>query len=307
MTEREEAILALVPATPDYAPLRDLVLNAVPRALTRSAYARALDNFFLFREAQGPPYPAFSRALVNAHRAQMEEQGYAPATINLRLSAIRKLAVEAAANGLMSFEAATAIREVKGPKQQGIRMGNWLTKHQAQALLDAPDPLTLKGKRDRAALGLLVGCGLRRFECVAITVEHIQQREGRWVILDLRGKGGRLRTVPVPAGVKERIDIWCRAAGIETGHILRSMNRHGFVIRETLKPGAILDLVGEYAKVKPHDLRRTCAKLCRKAGGELEQIQMLLGHSSIATTERYLGSEQDLEHACNDRLGLKFL
>ena len=55
-----------------------------------------------------------------------------------------------------------------------------------------------------------------------------------------------------------------------------------------------------------HDLRRTCAKLCRKAGGELEQIQMLLGHASIQTTERYLGSEQDLEHAPNDRLGLKW-
>src|SRR5262249_39709736 len=162
--------------------------------------------FFAFREAQGAP--PFSRALVHAHRVEMEEKGYSPATINLRLSAIRKLAIEAAANGLMSFEAATAIREVRGPKQQGVRMGNWLTKAQTQALPNAPSNDTLKGKRDRAALALLVGCGLRRAECTAITVEHIQQREGRWVILDLRGKGGRLRTVPVPAGVKERLDVW---------------------------------------------------------------------------------------------------
>ena len=52
-----------------------------------------------------------------------------------------------------------------------------------------------------------------------------------------------------------------------------------------------------------HDLRRTCAKLCRKNGGDLEQIKFLLGHSSIQTTERYLGSEQDIEIAVNDNLG----
>ena len=53
-----------------------------------------------------------------------------------------------------------------------------------------------------------------------------------------------------------------------------------------------------------HDLRRTCAKLCRKNGGDLAQIKFLLGHSSIQTTERYLGSEQDIVIAVNDNLGL---
>jgi len=55
----------------------------------------------------------------------------------------------------------------------------------------------------------------------------------------------------------------------------------------------------------PHDLRRTCAKLCRAAGGELEQIQMLLGHASVQTTERYLGTKQDLAHAPNDGIKLR--
>ena len=57
-------------------------------------------------------------------------------------------------------------------------------------------------------------------------------------------------------------------------------------------------------KLAPHDMRRTCAKLCRAAGGDLEQIQFLLGHASIQTTERYLGSRQNLKEAVNDRLGL---
>jgi integrase/recombinase XerD len=57
--------------------------------------------------------------------------------------------------------------------------------------------------------------------------------------------------------------------------------------------------------IAPHDLRRTCAKLCRSAGGELEQIQLLLGHASIQTTERYLGTRQDLVHAPNDAIKLR--
>jgi integrase len=185
-------------------------------------------------------------------------------------------------------------------------MGNWLTPRQTQQLLDAPPADTLRGLRDRAALGLLVGCGLRRAEAAALTFEHMQQRDGRWVIADLRGKGGRIRTVPVPAGVKVRIDAWGAAAGLTTGRILRSVDRHGR-IGESVSGQAILDLVAEYAAILPHDLRRTCAKLCRKAGAELEQIQLLLGHASIATTERYLGSQQNLEHAPNDRLPLTFL
>jgi integrase len=54
----------------------------------------------------------------------------------------------------------------------------------------------------------------------------------------------------------------------------------------------------------PHDLRRTCARLCHGCGGELEQIQFLLGHASVQTTERYIGSKQKLQDAVNDRLGI---
>jgi integrase len=266
-------------------------------------YAKALDDFFAWRAGQGSP--AFTRSLVQAHRAALEADGYAPASINQRLSAIRKLATEAAANGFLDFETAASIQQVPGAKRRGVRMGNWLTPRESQELLDAPPANTLKGLRDRAALGLLVGCGLRRAEAAALTVEHIQQREGRWVIIDLAGKGGRVRTVPVPAGVKARIDQWLAAAVITRGYVLRSVDRHGR-IGESISGQAILDLVAEYAAIQPHDLRRTCAKLCRKAGGELEQIQLLLGHASIATTERYLGSQQNLEHAPNDRLPLTF-
>jgi|SRR5215467_207535 len=292
-----------------YAAVARLALDAVQSPATRRVYRRALENFFAWREAAGRP--AFTRAAVQRHRAAMQEAGLSPATVNQRLAAIRLLAREAAANGLLPGEEAAAIGQVPGVKQTGVRMGVWLTRQEAQQLLDSPPANTLKGLRDRAALGLLVACGLRRAELCALTVEHFQQRDGRWVILDLRGKGGRIRTVPVPPGVKERVDNWLAAAGVETGRVMRSMrssSQGGQLRHDSLSEDAVHKLVAEYAlgKVRPHDLRRTCAKLCRKSGGELEQVQLLLGHASIATTERYLGTQLDLENACNDRLGLNF-
>jgi site-specific recombinase XerD len=117
------------------------------------------------------------------------------------MSAIRKLAGEAADNGLIAPELAAGIARVKSVKSTGIRVGNWLSLRQAQALLSAPDVSKTKGLRDRAILALLLGCGLRRSEVAALTFAHIQQRDDRWCIVDLVGKHGRVRTMPVPSTI----------------------------------------------------------------------------------------------------------
>ena len=208
-----------------------------------------------------------------------------------------------------SSEEAATLTDIPNVRQSGRRLGNWLTKEQARELLAVPDRQTTKGKRDYAILALLVGCALRRRELASLTVEDIQMRENRWVIADLRGKGGRVRTVAVPVWVKNGINAWQIAAGIEEGPLLRSVNKVGKV-GESLSDWAVWAVVTGSAReigierFGAHDLRRTCAKLCRKAGGDLEQIKFLLGHSSIQTTERYLGSEQEIAVAVNDSLGL---
>jgi integrase len=117
--------------------------------------------------------------------------------------------------------------------------------------------------------------------------------------------------VAVPAWVKQAVDLWCQAVFICEGKILRGMNRHGQITGESISPQAVLAVVAGYGRqlglnLKPHDLRRTCAKLCRAGGGELEQIQLLLGHASVQTTERYLGTRLNLADAPNDRLGLEW-
>ena len=92
--------------------------------------------------------------------------------------------------------------------------------------------------------------------------------------------------------------------------MFRAINKGGRVYGDGLTANVIWSIVQGYAaeigepKLAPHDLRRTCAKLCRAAGGDLEQIQLLLGHASIQTTERYLGTRQNLIQAVNDHLGL---
>jgi integrase len=291
--------------------LTALVVHGLTSEHSKRAYAQGLALFFAWLKTR--PARPFSKALAQEYRAWLLEQNFAPSTVNLRLSPLRKLAGEMADNGLLSRERAAAIGKTKGVKQEGVRAGNWLLREQANVLLNAPSAKTLKGKRDSAMLALLIGCGLRRAELLRLDVDHIQKKEGRWVIPDLVGKGNRQRTVPVPAPVKTRVDEWLRAAQISEGRIFRPVNKGGRITGASIADEkAVWQLVLKYAratsfgKLSPEDLRRTCARLCRKAGGDLEQIQLLLGHASIQTTKRYLGTEQNLAFAVNDALGLEF-
>jgi integrase len=289
--------------------LKTLVLDSVSSPITKRVYNMALDEFLgWFQQA---PRPGFTKATVSAWRVSLEERRLGSSSIIVRMSAIRKLAAEAADNGLLAPELAAGISRVKSAKTQGIRTGNWLSQRQAQALLSAPDITTLRGLRDRAILAVLLGCGLRRAEVAALKFSHLQQRDGRWCIVDLVGKHGRVRTAPMPTWVKVAVDAWTLPAGVADGHIFRSVNRSDRITGDRLGEKVVWQLIKPYAEeagvpgIAPHDLRRTCAKLCRAGGGELEQIQLLLGHASVQTTERYLGTKQDLVHAPNDAIKLK--
>ena len=244
--------------------------------------------------------PASPRPRLAPGASPLEARGLGSISINVRITAVRKLAVEAADNGLLAPELAAGITRIKGVKSKGVRVGNWLSIRQAQTLLNTPDVSTKKGLRDRAMLAVLLGCGLRRSEVAALTLKHIQQRDSRWCIVDLVGKHGRVRTIPMPTWVKVAIDSWTLAAGLVAGHVLRPVNRADQAQGERMSEKVVWQLLQPYATaagvpgIAPHDLRRSCAKMCRAAGGELEQIQLLLGHASVQTTERYLGTKQDL-------------
>ena len=165
------------------------------------------------------PRLALNRTVVLRFRLYLESLGLAAGTVNQRLAAVRRLAYEAGDSGLLSPELAAGIRRVKGAKQLGARMGNWLTQDQAQLLLEKADGDDLRSVRDLAMISVLVGCGLRRAELSALTVEDLQIRQGQWAIVDLVGKGGHVRTVPMPAWVKEAVDRWRASAKVTAGRI----------------------------------------------------------------------------------------
>ena len=207
--------------------LKSLVLDSVSSPITKRVYNLGQDEFFAWYAQE--PRPGFTKATVAAWRVALEARGLGAVSINVRITAVRKLAVEAADNGLLAPELANGITRVKGVAAKGVRLGNWLTAKQAQTLLNAPDATTNKGLRDRAILAVLLGCGLRRSEVAALTFKHIKQRDGRWYIVELVGKHGRVRTVPMPTWVKVAIDASATPAGIAEGPVFRSVNRGGEV------------------------------------------------------------------------------
>jgi len=284
------------------------VLNTLASVHSRRSYAYAIERFIAWYCSE--PRLTFNRTVVVRYRSYLESLHLSAATINLHLSAIRRLADESAERGWLSPELAIGIRRVQGAKRHGRKSGNWLTRNQAQELVNAASNTDLRGWRDGAILGLLLGCELRRSEVVGLTLDQLQTRDGHWVIVDLIGKGRRLRTVPVPSWCKQLLDAWLRHSGVSQGKVFRRVSKDGkrqdagvtanvvwYAVKRCASQAGIANLA-------PHDLRRTCARLCHDCSGELEQIQFLLGHASVQTTERYIGSKQKFQDAVNDRLGI---
>jgi site-specific recombinase XerD len=251
---------------PDLEQSKNAVLNSLASASSQESYGHAIEEFIGWYCSE--PRLAFNRTVVLRYRFFLEQKKLAPATINVRLAAVRRLAYEASDTGLLSPDLAAGIRRVRGAKGLGVRIGNWLSVDEAKALLRNSSSDALRDKRDKAILAILVGCGLRRAELVALKVEDFQVREEHCVIADLIGKGKHIRTVPVPAWVKQTVDAWTSAAEIKAGIIFRRINRMGKLWGDGLTPKAIWHVVkagarrAEIQNLAPHDLRRTCARLC---------------------------------------------
>jgi len=293
---------------PELQQSKTAVLNTLASIHSRRSYAYAIERFIAWYCSE--PRLEFNRAVVVKYRSFLERTSMSAATINLHLSAIRRLADESAETGWLSPELAIGIRRVKGVKRLGRKMGNWLTRNQAQELVNAASKTNLRGWRDGAMVGLLLGCGLRRSESRGIEprsaaiergpLGHFQSdRQGSKNTNRTRAMVGQ-GTCRCLAPTFRRERRQSIQTGLE-GWNVTSLWRHSNVVWYAVKRCAEQAGINNLA---PHDLRRTCARLCHSSGGELEQIQFLLGHASVQTTERYIGSKQKLQDAVNDRLGI---
>jgi len=293
---------------PDLDHCKLAVLNSLGSPASCRVYEYAINQFVAWYCSE--PRLALNRIVVVRYRMHLESRGLAANTINQQLAAVRRLAHEAADSGLLSPELAAGISRVKGVKQLGFRSGNWLSTDQSSEVLKRAVGHSMRAKRDYAMLAMLFGCGFRRSELVGLDLDEVQMRQGHWAVVDLIGKGGHIRTVPIPEWVKAALDQWTAAAKVTEGRIFRAVARAGKVWGKGISQNVVWYVVKTCCEraglehIAPHDLRRTCAKLCHTSGGELEQIQFLLGHASVQTTERYLGCKQNLGHPVNDLFDL---
>lgn len=268
------------------------LLDQLRSTNTRTVYRKALVDFLEWRNAQGEA--TIDDAVVRRHLQSLLDAGYAPATINQRLAAIRKLAEKSAQSGLVESSAIAAIGRIAGASKVTASAKPVLSAVAAEALINAPSATTTKGIRDRALLAVLVGCGLRRAELVKLTIADVQSRSARWFLANVIDARGRSRTLPIPPWSKEAILGWLHQARLKSGPLFPSVSRSGTISSRALTVQSVLSIVSSYGRlvgieVTPEDLRRTCGALCREAGGDLDQIRVLLGHASIETTERLLG------------------
>lgn len=299
-------------------PLITTTLNAVNSKNTKIAYRTSLTDFLSWHSESH--FTEMNAAAVNGYVQSLVEAGKARSTINQRLAAIKKLASQLHANGIIDPVIAWGISQIGGKPIRGQDVGTWLTAEEAQNLIVRPLHLAndkdsnigrLRGLRDQAIIATFIGAGLRRSEVAKLTFRHIQKREGRWAIVNLHGKGGRVRTIGIPLFVYDAIRRWSYAAGLDLnsnekifkaikkgkfGTLTGSLTAGGpkpYKSDGALSPQAVYKIIKFYAAeigidIAVHDLRRTSANLMLRSGAEIRQIQQLLGHESIVTTERYL-------------------
>jgi integrase len=276
---------------------------------TRAKYSRAVKRYL---DAGGDVHDAGALA---AYAATVSPTGRAHLKAAIRLyteqmaTGIKALAtpdnVDAVQANLYRIEALQDAIQVTMPK--GQKAHTWLTQAQVKAFLDTCGD-NLLGQRDRLALGLLVAAGLRRAEAVSLRFDDVklQPVKGEFrTVLQIQGKGAKARIVPISKRLANAIDEWAAVAELSEGCILRSFDRQGN-LQESLSAVGLFHIVREHGaqigkpELAPHDLRRTYAQLGYEAGVPITQISKLLGHASVATTQRYLNLDLDLESTISD-------
>ena len=266
---------------------------------TRRAYRNDVSGFMAFFGMKAAPqFREVTRAHLLAWRKHLEGQGSGPATIRRKLSALASLF-----DHLCEVNAVThnPVRGVKRPRSEtGEGKTPAIADGQARALLDAPSPITLKGKRDRAILAVLFFHGLRREELCKLRVKDVEQRHG---VMHLRvhGKGGKLRFVPAHPAALGRISEYLADAGHgddAAGALFRPIKnpRGGGRLDRALSPGKVDECVVRYYSRRlgisvtgfgPHVARATAATHALNQGADIAKVQEWLGHANIATTRIY--------------------
>lgn len=298
------------------------VLDALDSPHSRRAYGRALAEFIQWYRVGGYKFSEYAPATVDYavvtrwRKELVDNPKLSAQSVNQRLAALRALVRSLAVRQYISHEQAAAICAIKSVKAQGVRAGVWLSAVEVEQLLAAVPKHTVRGVRNAAMLRLMLCCGLRRGDICALRGRDLQMVGGRWALVNIVGKGGRVGTVPVAGWAVDAIHKWWAVrAGVNEwaepdNEGLPMFTTVRWAVDPTLPigPQTVADIVEACGgligrpKLRPHDLRRTFAQHALKDGGDIHQIQMSLRHANLATTNEYLGSQQDMHRAPCDLL-----
>lgn len=235
------------------------------------------------------PWHEIRHAHLVAIRTKLLEQGYAPATVNACLYAVRGVARAAFNLGVMSAEDYERLANVKAVKYERLPAGRAVQGGELAALMKACANGSNKGRRDAALIALLYSAGLRRAEIVALDLASYSDGE-----LRVLGKGNRERSIPITNGAAEALEDWIKLRGSDHGPLFCPIAKGGKIEARRMTTQAVYNTLVYRAKqagvkhCSPHDLRRSCTTdLLEATNGDVLTVQKLLGHAHTQTTARY--------------------
>lgn len=252
------------------------------------------------------PWAQLRRHHLAALRAHLLETS-APATANKVLAAVKGCVREACELGLMPHDEGARALALAGVRGERLPAGRALSAAELRAMFAAcGGRRTLGAARDAALLALLYGAGLRRAELVGLDLDDFSQKEGT---VRVRGKGSKVRLVPLPAGTRKALASWLRHRGDKPGPLLLPVRANGELLaHRRLSPQAVYNLLlriaqrAELLHFRPHDLRRTFIGDLLEAGADLVVVQRLVGHASPLTTARYDRRPEQAKRRAVERL-----
>lgn len=284
--------------------LIDITLKGVISPITKQCYARELHRFLAWTDLR-----PFERSTVMEYRAMLVAEGKSTATINMALAALRKLAEEAHEHGHIDRAEYLGVTGVRSLPRVATRLGRWLTREEIARVIQTVPPTTpMRGQRDRAVLMVMVTAGLRRDEVAGLKVWQYAMRENRPCLIDIHGKGSKLRSIGINKSCSGVLDSWLLASGLSgEDWLFPTIDNPDRLTRRKATGARLYDACVRYCKAtglefSPHDLRRSFAMWADERGASVEQISRTLGHSSTATTALYMRGPQSLRDAAADKL-----
>jgi len=287
----------LLPPTPLAVPWPDpaiLTGHLAPSSLQK--YTQAQRAYLAFCETPVQALQAVSLARWRTHLAQ--HTVLSPHTINRLLAAVKRLIHEAATHGYVPEGTAVAFARIAGVKPQALKhrlkttTRTRLLPWHMRRLCDAPDPQTLRGRRDRALLATLASSGCRVSEVVTLTAAQVMARTGRCVLQVLGKNQTAPREAPLSQEASRLIEAWLARRPVESAYLFTSFAGRGpRVTAQPMSPAAVWQAVQQYAAavglehVKPHDFRRFVGTELAKR--DIRQAQKALGHTRIETTAKH--------------------